>query len=73
LESAAILNDFVPYASKFDKYLGDDDIIWSRVALKLRKFRPFIKYDAEKFKAILKEKVNEDTRRERIRHIERVG
>lgn len=66
MESAAVLNDFVPYVSKFDKYLGDDDIIWSRVALKLRKLRPFVKYDAEKFKAILKEKVNEDTRGKRI-------
>jgi hypothetical protein len=66
MESAAVLNDFIPYASKFDKYLGDDDIIWSRVALKLRKLRPFVKYDAEKFKAILREKVNEDTRGKRI-------
>lgn len=61
IESAVILNDFVPYVSKFDKYLGDDDIVWSRVALKLRKYRPFIKYDAEKFKAILKEKVHENS------------
>lgn len=66
IESMVILNDFIPYSSKFDKYLGDDDIIWSRVALKLRKYRPFIKYDAEKFKAILKEKVDEDTRGKRI-------
>jgi hypothetical protein len=65
-ESATILNDYVPYTEKFTKYLGDDDIVWSRVALKLRKYRPFIKYDAEKFKAILKEKVNEDTRGKRI-------
>lgn len=61
IESAAILNDFIPYIDKFDKYLGDDDIVWSRVALKLRKYRPFIKYDAEKFKAILKEKVHENS------------
>lgn len=66
IESAAILNDYVPYADKFTKYLGDDDIVWSRVALKLRKYRPFIKYDAEKFKAILKEKVHEYTTGERF-------
>ena len=66
IESAVILNDFVPYFSKYDKYLGDDDIVWSRVALKLRKYRPFIKYDAEKFKAILKEKVHENTTRRGI-------
>ena len=58
LESAVILNDFVPYTAKFDKYLGDDDIIWSRLALKVRKYRPFLKYDSDKIKAILKEKVN---------------
>lgn len=62
LDSAVILNDFVPYVTKFDKYLGNDDIIWSRIALKLRKYRPFVKYDAQKFKAILKERVlNENT------------
>ena len=58
LESAVILNDFVPYTAKFDKYLGDDDIIWSRLALKVRKYRPFLKYDSDRIKAILKEKVN---------------
>ena len=58
IESAIILNDFVPYADKFDKYLGDDDIIWSRLALKVRKYRPFLKYDSDRIKAILKEKVN---------------
>lgn len=63
LDSAIILNDFIPYVSKFDKYLGNDDIIWSRIALKLRKYRPFVKYDAKKFKAILKEKVYENTTR----------
>lgn len=63
LDSAVILNDFIPYVSKFDKYLGNDDIIWSRIALKLRKYRPFVKYDAKKFKAILKEKVYENTTR----------
>lgn len=65
-ESAVILNDFIPYIKKFDKYLGDDDIVWSRVALKLRKLRPFVKYDAEKFKAILKEKIHDDIARKRI-------
>jgi hypothetical protein len=57
-ESAVILNDFIPYTDKFDKYLGDDDIIWSRLALKVRKYRPFLKYDSDRIKAILKEKVN---------------
>ena len=58
IESAIILNDFVPFADKFDKYLGDDDIIWSRIALKLRKYKPFVKYDPARFKAILREKID---------------
>ena len=58
IESAIILNDFVPFADKFDKYLGDDDIIWSRIALKLRKYKPFVKYDSARFKAILREKID---------------
>lgn len=66
LESAIILNDFIPYFNKFDKYLGDDDVIWSRVGLKLRKYRPFIKYDSKKFKTILKETVHENIRRKGI-------
>ena len=59
IESAIILNDYIPYVNKFNKYFENDDVIWSRVALKLSKYRPFLHYDAEKFKAILKEKVNE--------------
>ena len=59
IESAVILNEFIPYVEKLNKYFEDDDVIWSRVALKLSKYRPFLHYDADKFKAILKEKVNE--------------
>ena len=59
IESAIILNDYIPYVNKFNKYFENDDVIWSRVALKLSKYRPFLHYDAEKFKAILKEKYNE--------------
>ena len=63
-ETMVVLNDFVPFADKFDKYLSDD-IIWSKVSLKLRKYKPFVKYDKVRMKNILKEKIN-DTRRERI-------
>ena len=58
IESAIILNDFVPFFKKFDKYLGENDPIWSKVTLKLRKYKPFVKYDKDKFKSILKEKIN---------------
>ena len=63
-ETMVVLNDFVSFADKFDKYLSDD-IIWSKVSLKLRKYKPFVKYDKVRMKNILKEKIN-DTRRERI-------
>ena len=63
-ETMVVLNDFVPFADKFDKYLSDD-IIWSKVSLKLRKYKPFVKYDKVRMKNILKEKIH-DTRRESI-------
>lgn len=57
-ETMVILNDFIPFFNKFDKYLGTNDPIWAKIALKLRKYKPFVKYDKDKFKGILKEKIN---------------
>jgi hypothetical protein len=65
IETMTILNDFTGYADKFDKYY-DNDVIWPKVSLKVKKYRPFLKYDKEKFKHILKEKVDENTRGKRI-------
>lgn len=62
-ETMVILQDFIPFFEKFDKHLGKNDIIWSKIALKLRRYKPFLKYDREKFKAILKEKIDEVTTR----------
>lgn len=62
-ETMVILNDFIPYIDKFDKYLGKHDVIWSKVSLKLTKYKPFLKYDREKFKRILKEKIDGTTNR----------
>lgn len=59
-ETLVIINDFIPFEDKFNKYLCDD-ILWSKVSLKLRKYRPFVHYDKQKVKSILKEKIN-DTR-----------
>lgn len=58
-ETMVILDDFIPFFDKFDKYLGQDDIIWSKIELKIRKYKPFLKYDKDKFKRILKEKIDE--------------
>ncbi len=59
-ETAIIINDFIPYVEKFDKYL-EDDIIWNRMSLKLHKYKPFVKYDKNKYKHILRERINELT------------
>lgn len=61
-ESMVILGDFIPYQDKFNKYLSDD-IIWSKVSLKIRKYKPFVHYDRNKIKSILKEKVHESASR----------
>ena len=53
-----IINDFTQFFSKFDKYLGTNDPLWSRISLKLTKYKPFVKYDKEKLKNILKEKID---------------
>jgi hypothetical protein len=39
--------------------LGTTDPIWGKIALKLRKYKPFLKYDKDKYKSILKGKLNE--------------
>jgi len=62
-ETMVILSDFITYTDKFNKYLGENDPIWSKVALKLQKYKPFLKYDRDKFKHILKETIDENTRR----------
>ena len=62
IETMVILNDFIPYCNMFDKYFGDD-IVWSRIALKIRKYKPFLKYDRNKIKSILKEIIDEGTPR----------
>jgi hypothetical protein len=61
-ETMVILDDFILYSDKFNKYLCDD-IIWSKISLKLRKYKPFLKYDKNKIKHILKEKIDETSRR----------
>jgi hypothetical protein len=63
-ETLVILNDYIHYSDKFDKYLGSNDPIWSKVSLKVRKYKPFLKYDNNKFKNILKEKIDESTKKE---------
>lgn len=60
IESLVIMNDFIQFKDKFDKYY-DGDVIWPKVSKKIQKYKPFLKYDREKMKLILKEKVDENS------------
>jgi hypothetical protein len=62
-ETMVILNDYTSFIDKFDKYYDKNDPIWSKISLKLRKYKPFVKYPKDKIKSILKEKINENTPR----------
>ena len=59
LETIIILDAFIGFISKFDAKLKDD-YLWSKFSFKARKFAPFLlqDLDREKFKQILKEKLN---------------
>ena len=53
LETMVILDDFLGYTNKFDKFY-QDDVIWPKISKKISKYRPFLKYDKDKMKDILK-------------------
>jgi hypothetical protein len=61
IESLVVMNDFILFREKFDKYY-DGDVIWPKVSLKMQKYRPFIKYDKDRMKLILKERIDENSR-----------
>jgi len=58
LETLCILNDIMNFFPMWDKKI-DDDIIWPDFKLRCLKYTPFIQYDKQKFKNILKEKIKE--------------
>jgi hypothetical protein len=57
LETLAVLNEFFFFYDKFDRELGEDDIIWSKVRLLVKKIIPFLSYDREKILAVLKKRL----------------
>lgn len=58
LESFTILNDILHFSDKYDKHYNED-IIWPKISLKIRKYRPFLRYDITKVKEIIKQKVEQ--------------
>jgi hypothetical protein len=59
IETVVILNDMMNFFPMWEKKITDD-IIWPNWKLRLQKYSPFLIYDKPKFKAILKEKINEN-------------
>lgn len=58
IDTFSVLDDFIKFSDKFDKKLGEGDVIWSKVKLLSVKILPFIEYDKFKFKTILKQKMD---------------
>jgi hypothetical protein len=58
VETLVILNDIMNFFPMWDKKIVDT-IVWPSMRLKFIKYTPFIDYDKEKFKSILKETLKE--------------
>ena len=58
LETLIILDDLMNFFPMWEKEIYDD-IVWPSFKTKCVKYKPFLHYDKEKFKQILKEKIKE--------------
>ena len=59
LETLIILDDLMNFFPMWEKEIYDD-IVWPNFKTKCMKYKPFLHYDKEKFKQILKEKIKEN-------------
>lgn len=57
LETLAVLNVFFCFDRTFDKTIGENDIIWRDIRLRMNKLLPFISFDKEKIRKQLREKI----------------
>lgn len=58
IETLVILNDIMNFFPMWTKKIKDD-IVWPNWKLKVEKYTPFLNYDIDKFRYILKEKLKE--------------
>ena len=58
VETLIILDDLMNFFPMWEKEIYDD-IVWPNFKMKCLKYKPFVHYDKEKFKQILKEKIKE--------------
>lgn len=56
-DGLAVLNVFVKFFPRFDERIGATDPIWSKIRHKASKLLPFVQYDPNKIKQILKESI----------------
>lgn len=59
LETLVILDKLIGFVELFDKKL-DDKIIWPDVSRLIKKYKPFLKFDKEKYNAILRRRIGSD-------------
>ena len=55
IETMVILDIILEYVKNFDKKLSDP--VWDTVSLKIKKYKPFLNINVQKYKSILKEQV----------------
>lgn len=58
IETMVILNNMIDYISKWDRFY-DDDPIWTKQSILIKKYAPFLEYDKTKLKTVLKDKIKE--------------
>lgn len=58
METLIIMDDMMGFVERWEKQITED-ILWPTTLRYIRKYKPFLNYDKEKFKTILKEKVKE--------------
>lgn len=56
LETLVILENLVPYLENFDNNI-DDNIIWPDISRMIKKYKPFLKFNKERFDAILRRRI----------------
>lgn len=56
LETLVILEKIAPFVNLFDKELAKD-IIWPDVSRLIKKYKPFLKFDSERYNGILRERL----------------
>ena len=57
IETVVILDNMLHFMDKFDEFYKGD-VIWKKISRKVRKYKPFLKYDRDKMREILKEVMN---------------